>query len=537
MEKYIVGIDGCKFGWIAVKIDQDSYLDLSVRYRRWGWPATIFFTAEGQEIVKLRGYIDPDRMTSILEEIIEDPNPNNFRQYNTLQDSDPAAEGILTQDAKEKILAVYWKLYDEKHGGWGKIHRFIDGTTEEYVLRKAAKGDSRSITASRKTLDGGLNLIDPVWGGAYQYSDELDWLSPHYEKIIDIQRAYLHIYSLGYSLFQESKYLQAAQNIVRYLQNMMIDENGVFYTSQNADLTKDIDGKTFYALDATGRSELIKEHGVPRIDKAIYSQTNGWIIQGLCDFYNASGDNTALYMAQKSAKWILRNHRRRDNGFMHGLEGDVHTRSQQYLVDNIAMAQAFLSLYESTADRQWLNEAIKTGNYIDLRFQDKERGGFFSSVLPKGSIFDTAFKDEEENVSLARFMIRLYHYSGKENYKKSAQHAMRFLASPDRIENKPYQPGTLIVDQELRNDPVHIVVVGSKNDSLAKKLFQESLKYPSSYKHIEWYDRKEEKLPSIAGLIEYPVFDKAAAFVCANGVCSAPVFKPEDLQDVIQDFL
>lgn len=523
--------------FIAAKIDQDSYLDLSVRYRRWGWPATVFFTADGQEITKLRGYIDPGRMKEILEDIIKDPSPENFVQHDSMQNTSPASEGLLTQDQRENILDVYWKLYDERHGGWGRFHRFIDGTTEEFILRQAAQGNQESITASRKTLDGGLHLIDPVWGGAYQYSDELDWLSPHYEKINDIQRAYLHIYSLGHSIFQDPKYLQAAQDIVRYLQNILMNSDGVFYTSQNADLTEEIDGKEFYSLDAKGRNALVNKHGMPRIDKAIYSQTNGWIIQGLCDYYNASGDENALQMAIKAANWLLRNHRRRDNGFVHGLQGDIHTRSQQYLVDNIAMAQAFLSLYESTANRKWLKESIKTAEYVLLRFQDPEQAGYFGSVLPKDSVFDKAFKDEEENVSTARFMIRLYHYSGKDAFKDGAMQAMRFLASPERIENKPFQPGTLITDSEIKNGPIHIVVVGPKADLSAKKLFQESLKHPSSYKHIEWYDRNEGKLPSAAGLIEYPTFDKPAAFACANGVCSAPVFEPGTLQEVIQDFL
>ena len=43
--------------YIAVRVDQDSRPDLSNRYEDYGWPATIVFDANGNEIVKRQGYI------------------------------------------------------------------------------------------------------------------------------------------------------------------------------------------------------------------------------------------------------------------------------------------------------------------------------------------------------------------------------------------------------------------------------------------------------------------------------------------------
>jgi uncharacterized protein YyaL (SSP411 family) len=42
--------------FIPVVVDQDSRPDISQRYERWGWPATIIFGPDGAEIVKLRGF-------------------------------------------------------------------------------------------------------------------------------------------------------------------------------------------------------------------------------------------------------------------------------------------------------------------------------------------------------------------------------------------------------------------------------------------------------------------------------------------------
>ena len=50
---------------------------------------------------------------------------------------------------------------------------------------------------SARTLAGARRLIDPVWGGMFQYSDKLDWSGPHYEKLLNIQRDAMRAYVLA----------------------------------------------------------------------------------------------------------------------------------------------------------------------------------------------------------------------------------------------------------------------------------------------------------------------------------------------------
>src|SRR5271168_2830359 len=62
--------------FIAVRVDQDSNPDLSRRYINYGWPATIIFDANAVEIVKRRGYVDPDTMQAVLQDSSDNPTPN-----------------------------------------------------------------------------------------------------------------------------------------------------------------------------------------------------------------------------------------------------------------------------------------------------------------------------------------------------------------------------------------------------------------------------------------------------------------------------
>lgn len=511
--------------YIAVKIDQDAWPDLSDRYSNWGWPATIIFNEDGTEIRKMRGFINPERMTQILNGAVEKPFPLTGSEalYK------PATTSNLSEKQKTLLISTYKKWYDTTNGGWGTFHRFIMGFAEEYAMSQTLKnsqGPYRDMAT--RTLNGALNLIDPVWGGAYQYSDKLDWLSPHYEKLASIQADFMNAYSMGYSVFGDPGYKKGATDIYRYLTTFMMDDQGAFYTSQNADLNAEIHGKAFYALDNQKR----RATGLPRIDKNIYTQNNGQIIEALAKYYDATGEEQALHTATTAAEWILKNHRRRDNGFIHGRDSS----SGQYLTDNLSMAKAMLALYQSTGEYTWLRETMKTADYIIYAFADKTDKGFFSSVLSDDSIYKNAHKDIDKNIRAVRFFNLLYHYSGKKSYDDAAKDGMLYLASDQIIENAPFNPGILLADSELQSTPVHIVIIGAKSDKAAKALFQASLALPESYKQVQWYDRSEGKLPGSAGEIEYPDLDKPAAFACANGYCSPPVTAPEKIKEALARF-
>ena len=66
--------------------------------------------------------------------------------------------------------------------------------------RAVARPRARRSHLARRaeaTLDGERNLIDPVWGGMYQYSVHGDWHHPHYEKITAIQAGAIQNFALA----------------------------------------------------------------------------------------------------------------------------------------------------------------------------------------------------------------------------------------------------------------------------------------------------------------------------------------------------
>ena len=77
--------------------------------------------------------------------------------------------------------------------------------------------DALAERRARQTLDANLRLIDPVWGGVYQYSASVDWASPHYEKLLSFQADDMRLYAEGYARWHDPRYLRAALALQHYM--------------------------------------------------------------------------------------------------------------------------------------------------------------------------------------------------------------------------------------------------------------------------------------------------------------------------------
>jgi uncharacterized protein len=377
---------------------------------------------------------------------------------------------------------------------------------------------------AKQTLDQNINLIDPVWGGVYQYSVGSDWKSPHFEKIMSFQADDLRLYALAYATWHEPKYLDAAHAIQNYLTNFLLSPDGAFHVSQDADLSADVDGHAYYALDNDARRKL----GIPRVDRHLYTRENAWAIAALCQAHDSLGDANALGIAERAAQWVLAHRALPDGGFKH----DEKDAAGPYLADNVATAQALLSLYRSSGGRNWLKQAEATLAFTDGHFRAKD-AGYFTAPAPKGAkgVFAAPMRIVDENVALARVANLAYRTTANPRYKKLSEYAMRFVAAPAVAESRPFLPGLILADRELSTEPVHIAIVGRKDDPAAQLLQTAALGYPEAYMRVDWWDRREGPLPNPD--VTYPTLAKAAAFGCTGNACSLPVFEAQKIAPAV----
>jgi uncharacterized protein YyaL (SSP411 family) len=86
----------------------------------------------------------------------------------------------------------------------------------------------------------------------------------------------------------------------------------------------------------------------------------------------------------------------------------------------------------------------------------------------------------------------------------------------------------LLAQRELTALPLHLTIIGHKDDPATQALFQAALRYPASYKRLEWWDTREGRLPNPD--VHYPELSRPAAFVCADRTCSPPIYQAQDIR-------
>ncbi len=366
-------------------------------------------------------------------------------------------------------------------------------------------------------------IMDPVWGGIFQYSDDGTWNSPHYEKIMSSQANAVRLYATAYALLGDAEFRTAAEQVAGYMLTHLKAPEGSFYPSQDADLSAQLKGKQFYALNDQERRAL----GEPRIDRNLYAREAGWAISALVSLHEATGDTRWLGAALDAARWAIAQRLSPSGGWRH----DADDEGGPFMNTNLAMANATLDLYRLTADRLWLGLAQQAADFMTERLEDKTAGGFALAPVPAGAtgVMAQTVKHFDDNTNAVRFYNALAQYTGDARYAETARRTMAYLAGTPAANRAAFWPGLLQADAELANPPVHMTVVGKKSDAIAHALYREALTYPATYRRIEWLDQSEGALPNPD--VTYPTLDRPALFACIAKRCSLPIYAPEEARE------
>jgi uncharacterized protein YyaL (SSP411 family) len=482
--------------FIPVYVDQDSRPDISQRYERWGWPATIIFGPDGTEIVKLRGFYSPQFFVPILTATIEDPSPVNYPEPGGEERGRTLATG-LSDAQRDEILAFIDKAWDEENIGWSRS-KFVDGSMLIWALQRARQGDAVNTARIKKVMTlMAETMVDKATGAMNQVNLKPDWSEPAREFPMFAQEAGLSAYARAWTMFGDLAYRQAADRIYGFLKNTMAAPGGGFYASD-------------------GMSE-----GEPGVDRRLYARETAQAVAGLLAYYDATGVAEARELATRAARWAIDNRALPGGGFRHA-EQD---KGGPYLADNVEMAKALLALHRSTGDREWLTRAQAAADFIAKTFIDPATDGFIASASPDAQQLTKPIKQREDDVTAVRMFALLSAYTGEVRYREIAESGMGYLTSPPILEAFGFLPDVLLAEDELRNEPVHVTIVGARDDPRSAALYHSALAYPLVNKRAEWWDKREGKLANPD--VDYPDFpDGPAAFACTSTFCSYPVTEP-----------
>ncbi len=520
--------------FIPVRVDADKNPHIQSRYLAGGWPTNTFLTPTGDTIVS-GTYMQPNDFKQLAGNVRKYYATHKGELYATIaqskvrksldRESQQIPEGEPTEDIPVQVIGTIKGLFDPIHGGFGKEPKFPQQEVIELLLSEYhIRGDKELLDMAAKSLDSMMEsaLWDKVEKGFFRYSTRSDWSEPHYEKMLEGNASLLKDYLLGYQVTGKESYREIAEGIMSYIDINLSSPGGGFYGSQDAD-------EEYYRLDAKARE---KEHP-PKIDTHIYTNWNGMVISQYIRAYQALGRETYLNRAINALELLTDKAYQAGTGMYHYIADGKEAELKGLLVDQVYMADALTSAYETTSNRKYLEAAADIINCVIKDLWDRHKGGFFD--IPEGSarIGNLTFREKPliENAQAVRVLNRLFYLTGKENFHKLSGTTLKTLLNvfPDySIQAASYA----LAVREYINHPIQITIIGPKRDPRTAALHKEGLSIFLPWKVIQVLDPESDPLE--IGPITYPPAEEPLAYGCREGACSPPMRTPKELRDFIK---
>ena len=521
--------------FVVMRAEADVRPDLAERYAAQGWPATVVFTPEGEEIVALRGYRPPRLFARILGAIAGDIDAGRApgaslregerlaawvgagRVRGTTTHADAGREPDLER-VREAVVGQLDRLYDEREEGWGAPQKYpFAAPVEHALLRARLAPDAREREArALRTLAQHARLIDPIWGGMYQYSEAGVWDRPHYEKIAAVQAGAIDTFALAHLRDGDRRWLAHADDVVRYVRDRLRAPDGAFYGSQDAD-APELAGAGFYALDDEERRAV----RAPRVDQRVYASTNGQLAAALARLSTTADERAALEalaLATTAAERVIATHLGADGLFAHAEDGSPI----RHLADQAEMLRAMLALYEASAARVWIERARALADAI-LTALRAPGGGLHARTRDEaleGTLAERRLP-VTENALVARALLSLSRLVDDARYRDEALAALRAVASIPALRALGRKVGEYAIALELATRELVVVhVVGPPGDARTLALRRAAL---------AWDDPRRLVEVASPGQGRYPYPGAPVAFLCGASSCSMPISDPAAL--------
>jgi uncharacterized protein YyaL (SSP411 family) len=200
------------------------------------------------------------------------------------------------------------------------------------------------------------------------------------------------------------------------------------------------------------------------------------------------------------------------------------------------MAEACLTLYETTHELRWFARARALADELIRRFHDPERGGFYQTgedaealvVRPK-DLSDNAVPSG--NSAAADVLLRLAHLTGEPEYERVAAGALRLVR--DAMAGAPSGFGHALCALDAYLGPVReVAIVGDPAAEDTRALVAEVTVRRFLPNHVLAVAAPgdAEAAEAVALLLERPQLQgRPTAFVCERFTCRLPVANPEAL--------
>ncbi|MFC5047257.1 thioredoxin domain-containing protein [Aquimarina hainanensis] len=336
-------------------------------------------------------------------------------------------------------------------------------------------------TLSKMSYGG---VYDHIGGGFSRYSTDEKWHVPHFEKMLYDNAQLVSLYADAYLATKDSWYKTVVYETLEFVSNELTNEEGAFFSSLDADSMtpqQELEEGAFYVWKKDELKSLLKEeydifakyyninsYGIweenkyvliknendslfaqqqnmsiqeldqavlqwksillsyrnkrkrPRLDDKTLTSWNALMIKGYVDAYRVFGEKKFLDAAVKNANFIKKHLLKKDFSLFHNYKNGVSSING-YLEDYASVIEAYIQLYQITAENEWLFTSQKLAEYTLAHFYDAETTLFYftSDKDPKLISRTIDYTDNvipSSNSIMAKNLFLLSHYLDQKKY-------------------------------------------------------------------------------------------------------------------------
>ena len=344
----------------------------------------------------------------------------------------PQEIGQFSDEKLHELVLRWSRHFDNLEGGMNKAPKFPMPGNYSFLLSYANRFDSEKVsnhvhlTLQKMALGG---IYDQIGGGFARYSVDMIWKVPHFEKMLYDNALLISVYSKAYREKSNALYKETVFETIEWLQREMLDQSGAFYSALDADTegeegkfycwseeelqkVQDLDVKfvrDYYNVNQFGfwedekyillrretDSELAKKKGIsldelkskvgsvkirlyeerkartfPGLDYKCLTGWNAMAILGLCDAYVTFHEEQFLILARNCGKWILE--KQYKEGKLKRIFSKGETKIDGFLEDYAHTIDAFIALYQVTAELHWIEVSNELAEEVEQNFMNAE---------------------------------------------------------------------------------------------------------------------------------------------------------------------
>ena len=448
-----------------------------------------------------------------------------------------------------------------------------------------------NLTLTKMAYGG---IYDQVGGGFSRYSVDEKWHIPHFEKMLYDNAQLVSLYSDAYLITKNELYKDVVTETLDYIKTEMTTNNGAFYSSLDAD-SHTSEGKlqegAFYAWNKEELKSLLKadfdlfsdyynvnNYGLwkdgnyvlirkdddtsiiekyrlsqneleqkkmawktilykarekrekPRLDDKTLTSWNAMMLKGYVDAYRVLGDEKYLDVAEKNAYFIKKKQLREDGGLNHSFKNGKSSING-YLEDYATAIDAFIALYETTLDENWLNIARDLTNYTFDHFFDESSSMFFFTSNSDASLISRSIEYRDgvipaSNSIMAKNLFKLSHYFDNDYFYETALTMLNNM-KPEIQDYTSSYSNWLDLMLNFSNPFYEVAIVGKD----AKQIVSELNNHYIPNKLIVG-STSDNDLPLLKNRYNP---EKTLVYVCVNKTCKLPVTEVESALKLLKN--